>query len=316
MTTHLVVGAGPVGTAVARELVALGHDVVLASRSGRGVDVPGAVRTALDASDAAAVTRLAAGAAVVVNAVNPPDYHRWPQLWPPVAAALLAAAEDAGAVLATVSNLYPYGRPTGPMSETSPLQPADVKGEVRLRMWRDALAAHEAGRVRVVEVRASDFIGAGTGANSHTARLTRFVLSGRRAQVVGSPDLPHSWTHTVDTARTLVAAALDPGAHGRAWHVPTNPPRTQRELAGDLAATAGVPAVPVSGVPTIALRLAGIGDGRMRAVADSSYQFRTPFVIDDTAARARFGLRPTPWADVLEATVADVRHELAAAGAR
>jgi nucleoside-diphosphate-sugar epimerase len=316
MTTHLVVGAGPVGTAVARELVALGHDVRLASRSGRGRDVPGATRVALDASDASAVTRLATGAGLVVNAVNPPQYHRWPQLWPPVAAALLAAAENAGAVLATVSNLYPYGRPQGPMTEASPLRPADVKGEVRRRMWRDALAAHEAGRVRVVEVRASDFIGAGTGQNSHTARLARFVLSGRRAQVIGSPDLPHSWTYTVDVARTLVAAALDPAAHGRAWHVPTNPPRTQRELAGDLAAAAGVPAVPVSGLPTPVLRLIGIVDGRMRAVADSSYQFRMPFVLDDSAARTRFGLQPTPWAEALDVTVADVRRELAEAGAR
>ncbi|MGF1647609.1 MAG: NAD-dependent epimerase/dehydratase family protein [Kineosporiaceae bacterium] len=316
MTTHLVVGAGPVGTAVARELVALGHDVRLASRSGRGPDVPGAVRTAIDASDAAAVTRLAAGTDLVVNAVNPPQYHRWPQLWPPVAAALLTAAERAGAVLATVSNLYPYGRPDGPMSEATPLRPADVKGEVRRRMWLDALAAHEAGRVRVVEVRASDFIGAGTGQNSHTARLTRFVLSSRRAQVIGSPDLPHSWTYTVDVARTLVAAALDPGAHGRAWHVPTNLPRTQRELAADLAAVAGVPDVPVTGLPTIALRLVGVVDSRMRAVADSSYQFRMPFVIDDSAARSRFGLLPTPWADVLDVTVTDVRRELAETGAR
>ena len=34
MTKHVVVGAGPVGSAVARQLVERGEEVVLASRSG------------------------------------------------------------------------------------------------------------------------------------------------------------------------------------------------------------------------------------------------------------------------------------------
>jgi hypothetical protein len=48
------------------------------------------------------------GAAVLYNSANP-AYHRWPELWPPIAAALLEAAERAGAVLVTISNRYGYG---------------------------------------------------------------------------------------------------------------------------------------------------------------------------------------------------------------
>jgi hypothetical protein len=29
------------------------------------------------------------------------------------------------------------------------------------------------------------------------------------------------------------------------------------------------------------------------------YQLRAPFVIDDSAARAHFGLEPTPWEDLI-----------------
>ena len=38
-----------------------------------------------------------------------PAYPRWVTDWPPLATALLTAAERSGAVLATASNLYGYG---------------------------------------------------------------------------------------------------------------------------------------------------------------------------------------------------------------
>jgi nucleoside-diphosphate-sugar epimerase len=312
---QLVVGAGPVGTAIARELVALGVDVRLASRSGRGPQITGATRVAVDAADADAVARLADGTAVIYNALNPPQYHKWPVLWPPMAAALLSAAERSGAVLATVSNLYAYGRPDGPMSASSPLHPADVKGEVRRQMWLDALAAHEAGRARVVEVRASDYVGAG--ADSHTSRAAAALVSGSRARLIGDLDLPHSWTYTGDVARTIVAAAADDTAHGRAWIVPSNPPRTQREVMADMVRISGLPPVPISPTPTAMLRLIGVFQPVMRAVADSSYQFTVPFVVDDAETRSRFGLEPNPWDGMLEETLAHARAIAAPrAGAR
>lgn len=304
-TTHLVVGAGPVGTAIARELVAQGHEVRLASRSGRGTEIPGTTRVAVDAADGAALTRLAEGAAVLYNALNPVQYHKWPTLWPPMAAALLSAAERSGAVLATVSNLYSYGRPDGPMSATSPLHPADVKGEVRRQMWLDTLAAHKAGRARIVEVRASDYVGAG--ADSHVTRAADALVSGSRARMIGNVDLPHSWTYTGDVARTLVAAAADDAAHGQAWIVPSNPPRTQREVMADMVRISGLPAVPISPTPTGMLRLLGVFQPVMRAVADSSYQFTTPFVVDDAATRSRFGIEPSSWDDMLRETLDHAR---------
>jgi hypothetical protein len=71
------------------------------------------------------VAAAARGAAALYNAVNP-AYHRWPTDWPPVAAALLTAAERTGAVLVTMSNLYAYGRPAGPMTPETPLAATDA----------------------------------------------------------------------------------------------------------------------------------------------------------------------------------------------
>lgn len=304
MPHHLVIGAGPVGTAIARELVAAGHEVRLASRSGRGAAVPGADRVALDAGDAAAVTALAHSADVIYNALNPARYDRWASEWPPMAAALLTAAERTGAALATVGNLYGYGLVDGPMREDTALRPYEEKGAVRARMWRAALAAHRAGRVRALEVRGSDYLGAGA-RSSATIGMTA-VVAGRTARVLGSADAPHSWTYTGDVARLIVTAAADPDAYGRAWHVPTNPPRTQRELLTEMARLAGAREPRITESPDWLVRLIGLAVKPAGAAAKISYQYARPFVIDDTAARARFGLEPTGWHEVLAETVADL----------
>ena len=241
MALHVIVGKGPVGMTTAAELVARGHEVRVLSRSG-GQSTAEVEHRQVDATDAEALTAAARGAAALYNAVNP-AYHRWATDWPPVAAALLAAAERTGAVLVTMSNLYGYGRPSGPMTPETPLAATDVKGRVRIRMWTDALAAHEAGRVRVTEARAADFVGPQVPADhSHLTRQLPALRRGRRAWVIGDPDVPRSWAYLPDVAATLATLGTDERALGRAWHVPSTPPRSQRQALADLAAVHGRPA--------------------------------------------------------------------------
>ncbi len=308
-TVHVIVGAGSVGTAAALLLADVGHEVRLLSRSGTGPDHPGVQRIRVDAGDTAALTGLAAGATALYNCANPP-YHRWPQEWPPLAASILSAAEVTGAVLATVSNLYPYGPVRGPMSPRTPEAPSDSKARTRAAMWADALASHQAGRVRAVEVRASDYLDAG--AQSAVARQVPALLAGRRVRTVGDPDQAHSWTTTRDTAAALVAAAGDVEATGRVWHVPTNPPRTQREALADVARAAGVPLPRVSGVGESTLRLMGLFDPVVRELRGTLYQFTAPFVIDDSETRTRFGLVPEPWVAAVSRVAAEGRPAAAA----
>ena len=315
MARHVVVGKGPVGAATAELLAGRGHEVLVLSRSGgRSTD---AVRhAAVDASDVAALTAAVGRADVVYNAVNPPAYDRWTQDWPPIAAALLGAAESSGALLVTMGNLYVYGRPSGPMASDHPLAATDVKGRIRIRMWEQALAARAAGRVRVTEARASDFIGPTVPAGqSHLARQLPALRRGRRAWVVGDPDAPHSWSYVPDVAATLVLLGTDPRAEGRAWHVPTDPPRSQRQALADLAAAMGAPPARVSGLPWPVLRAIGAVQPQMREVVEIRHQWDQPFVIDSTATTETFGLRATPWADVVRASVAAPTAGTASEGA-
>ncbi|MFF2816824.1 NAD-dependent epimerase/dehydratase family protein [Kitasatospora cineracea] len=298
MSKHLIVGAGPVGSAAARLLADRGEEVVVVTRTGAAAGpLDGVRRLHLDAADTAALTAAAEGATALYNCANPP-YHRWAEVWPPLAASLLTAAERTGAVLATVSNLYGYGAVDGPMGPDSPLRPNSVKGGVRAAMWREALAAHRDGRVRATEVRGSDYLGPGVTAALDGRAFGR-ALAGRTVQVLGDPDAPHSWTSPADAARLLVTAAAEERAWGRAWHVPSNPPRSQRQVVADLCAAAGRPAPKVTAIPGPVLALLGLVNPTVRAVRETAYQFERPFVIDDTATREAFGLEPRPWERIL-----------------
>jgi nucleoside-diphosphate-sugar epimerase len=312
---HLIVGMGPVGSATARLLAARGEEVVLVSRSGATpataglTGLPGVRTVRLDATDADALGELATRAAVLYNCANP-AYHRWATDWPPLAAALLAAAERSGAVLATVGNLYGYGSVTAPMTEDTPLDPNSVKGRVRARMWEDALALHRAGRIRATEIRGSDYVGP-YAESPLGARVVPRLLAGRDVQVLRSADTAHTWTYTEDAARLLVTVGGEERAWGRAWHVPSNPPRTQREAVADLAEAAGVEPVGVREIPAVMLAALGLVNPTVRALREVSYQFERPFVMDSGAATAAFGLEPTPWTEVLRATADSYRSPAA-----
>lgn len=295
---HVIVGAGPVGRHLAQLLASDGEEVAVVTRSGTDTGIPGVRHLALDAADADALAEVTRGAVGLYNCANPGNYTQWERVWPPVASALLRVAERTGAIYAVTGNLYPYGPVTVPMTEQFPDAATDHKGRLRAKMWADAKAAHEEGRIRAVEVRGSDYLGSGVGANGLITRLVPAALRGRRVSVLDDASQPHSFTDVLDVARTLRAAVRDDGALGRVWHVPSNPPRTQAEAINDVMASVGRPAVRVSVMPTAAMRTLGLVWPLARELHELAYQRQRPYILDDSAARARFKLEPTPWQEV------------------
>ena len=296
---QLIVGAGVIGSSVARMLAESGEQVRLVTRSGSGPEHPAIERVAADASDAATLSRLAQGATVVYNCANP-QYHEWPTVWPPLADAMLAAAESAGAVLAITGNLYVYGPVDRPMTEDMPLAAPTVKGKVRVKMWRDALAAHRAGRVRVLEARASDFIAP---THSLMEMAVPALRAGKTVRLPAPLDIPHSFTYSGDVARTLITLAQEERAWGQAWHVPTAEPMTARELVDRLTRIGKFRPTRLAKYPELAIRASGLFDKFTREFIEMSYQFKRPFVLDSSRVADTFGLHPTNVDEALRTTL-------------
>ena len=290
MSQHVIVGAGAVGSATALQLAGRGDHVRIISRRGSGPEHPAIERVAADAADAQRLTELTAGAVALYNCANP-QYHQWLTDWPPLAAALLTAAERTGAVLVSMGNLYGYGAVDGPITQKTPLAATHPKLRLRAQMWQDALAAQHAGRIQTTEVRASDYIEQ-NGLLSYG--LGKPLLAGRRAYSPAPLDVPHSWTSIRDCAAALATVAADERAFGAAWLVPTGPALTLRQLTSRFAEVNGAPPAKVTAIPYPVLWTYGLFAPMVKELRTTRYQFTRPFVLDSSATTEVFGLEPTP----------------------
>ncbi|TDD57787.1 NAD-dependent epimerase/dehydratase family protein [Kribbella antibiotica] len=306
MTFSVVVGAGGTGRAVARLLADSGERVKLVTRSGSGPEHPGIERIAGDATAVDWLTSLSAGATTLYNCAMP-SYDRWPTDWPPLAAALLTVAERSGADYVMLGNVYAYGPVTGLVVEDQPSAPTTVKGAVRAQMWADALAAHEAGRVRVTEVRGSDFLGADT-MSVYNLLVVPAVLAGVATSYPADLDVEHSWTYVDDAARTMIAAARHDDAWGRAWHVPSVSALPVRALSAELAALASAPEPQVTELTLVELARLGTQDPITAELLEMQYLVRAPFLLDSTHSEAVLGVTATPLKAVLTETIDAHQH--------
>ncbi|MBM7519236.1 NAD-dependent epimerase/dehydratase family protein [Nocardioides nitrophenolicus] len=310
MSHHVVTGAGPVGSTVALQLADQGERVVLVTRSGSGPEHPLIDRRRADVGRPGAPDGLLEDALAVHHCVHASRYdaRTWRAELIPTERTLLEAAGRAGAVVVFPESLYAYGRVTGPITEDLPRAATTGKPGVRTELLR----ARAASSTPTVSVAASDFFGPRVLTSHAGERMLPTILAGRTLRVVGSLDQPHSFTYVPDLAAAMIRAAADPSLHGSFLHAPTAPALTQRALVAALAAAAGVPVPRLGTIPAGLLRAVGLVHRDTRELAELSYQFTAPFVLDSARSEERLGLRPTPFDAAVRETVAWWRARLSA----
>lgn len=308
---HVVTGAGPVGSTVAQQLADAGHQVRLLTRSGSGPVHPVIERRRVDVSQPAALREAFADAVAVHHCIHGSAYDArvWRAELPRAEHAVLEAAGAVGAVVVFPESLYSYGPVDGPMTEDLPRAATGGKLGVRTEL----LAQRDASATPTVSVAASDFYGPAV-RNAHAGeRLVPTVLGGRTMRVLGSLDQPHSFTYVPDLASAMITAAGRQDLWNSFLHAPTAAPLTQRRLVEMVAAAGGVRVPRMSAIPAGVLGAAGLVSREMRELAETSYMFTRPFVLDSSASEQRLGLSPTPVETGLAETVAWWRRQERAA---
>jgi nucleoside-diphosphate-sugar epimerase len=299
---HVVLGGtGGAGADTVKELVARGNRVRATSRTIPSSHDAVVEWMAVDALNAGDIDRACQGASVIYHCVNVP-YANWSTQLVPIAKATIAAAASARATLVVMDNLYMYGPPDGPMTETTPRRPAGKKGQIRAELENLYLDAHKSAKAKIVIGRASDFYGAH--ANSSVVMLVIDpMLRGKAASWIGSLDAPHTLSYLPDVAWGLVTLGERPDSLGQVWHIPADEPLTGRQLITMVADELGRP-VRSSVISKPMMVLAGLFNPQIREATEVFYQFAKPFVMDATKFTKAFGTRITPHPEALRATVA------------
>ncbi len=299
---HVVLGTGPVGKAVARELVKMGKSVHMVNRSGKAADLPASIEIHKgNVYDAASVAQVTQGATTVYQCAQP-AYHEWAEKFPSLQTAVLEGVAGNGAQLVVMENVYMYGDPNGrPMTEDLPYDAHTKKGKIRAAMSDALMNAHRSGQVRAAIGRASDFIGP-----EYTIGADQLIypaIEGKTANALGNLDMLHSFSYVPDVGKALAILGTHDESFGRAWHIPSPAPLTQRQLAALVYKEAGQPLKLRAGGRVI-LSVMGLFNLGVREVVEMLYEFEKPFILDSSRFEKAFGMKATPIEEAVRETVA------------
>ncbi len=301
---HLIFGAGPAACWTAQVLCQRGLQVKAVNRSGlRPALMPADVQMlAADVMDLRQAKTAAKDASVVYQALNPP-YSQWVQLFPTLQAHTVEAAMDAGARYVALENLYMLDAGCT-MTESSPVAPRSLKGQVRLSMHESLMRRHTQRDLQVAVVRASDFYGPGVTVSAMAERVFGNIVRHKKAQILIRGDLPHSFAYIKDVGQALAAvgSSADPHVWGNTWLTPHAPAPTQSDMIAVASQQLGRP-VPVMLTPPWILRTVGLFIPDAKASIEMLYQFSEAFIVDATRSQDQLKLKPTPLPEGVRATL-------------
>jgi nucleoside-diphosphate-sugar epimerase len=124
----------------------------------------------------------------------------------------------------------------------------------------------------------------------------------KKADFLGNPDLPHTYSYVPNIAAGLATLGTDERAIGQVWHLPGPESVTTRAILELIGTELGHP-VGVRTMPKLVLRTASLVSPMMRELAEMAYEFEEPFILDTTKFGATFGPSGTPLDTAIAETV-------------
>lgn len=186
-----------------KTVLVLGASGNFGSRAAEAFTAAGwTVRTYKRGSD---MTTAAKGAGLIVNGMNPPNYHHWDRLIPAITAQVITAAQSSGATVLVPANVYVYGRQPGPWGPATPQLPCSRKGAIRVAMEAEYRAASRKG-LRVILLRGGDFVDPVSAGTIWRMVMLKGLARGRLT-AMGDPSLRRAYAWLPDMARAAVELA-------------------------------------------------------------------------------------------------------------
>ncbi|MBC7479408.1 MAG: epimerase [Pseudorhodobacter sp.] len=151
------------------------------------------------------MVQAAQGADLIVNGLNPPNYHAWDRIIPEITAQVIATGLATGVPVLVPVSVYNYGTQPGPWGPDTPQRPVARKGAIRVQMEADYRAASERG-LKVILLRGGDFIDPQSPRSFWNMIALKSIAKGK----ITSPAPAHvkrAYAYLPDMARVAVALA-------------------------------------------------------------------------------------------------------------
>jgi nucleoside-diphosphate-sugar epimerase len=210
--------------------------------------------------------------------------------------------------LIVVSSVYSYGSPRTPkVAETHPREPRAKKGQLRKQQEDIALDVHQAGHLQAAVVHLPDFYGPHAGL-SIANPIFRAALDGKRADWLGSPDLPHEFIYVPDAGPVLLDLAARESSYGERWNLGGAATITARNFITRIFQLAGREPQ-FRSASKLMLRAAGLFNPFMRELVEMFYLQETPVILNDSKLHNHIETVPkTPYDEGIPATLEWMRH--------
>jgi nucleoside-diphosphate-sugar epimerase len=247
-----------------------------------------------DAMRAEDVRRAAAGAALIVHAVNPPGYRDWERLVLPMLRNSIAAARAVGARIVLPGTVYNYGPETFPLvDEAAPQRPLTRKGAIRAQM-EQALREAGADGVRSLIVRAGDFFGPRPGNNWFSQGLVKPGGAIKSITYPGAPGVGHNWAYLPDLAETVAQLLQREDRLGvfETFHFGGHWDADGTAMVGAIRQVLQQPALPVRSFPWAILTLLAPFKTLFREMREMRYLWRQPLQLDNRRLVDWLGAEP------------------------
>lgn len=224
----------------------------------------------------------------------------WQQQWPVIIQNVINVAKAHQARLIFFDNIYMYGLVNGTMTESTPYNPASVKGEVRARVADTLMSEIKAGNLNASIARAPDFYGA----ESLNSFLDGMVLSkfakNQRALWLGKTDRLHNFIYMPDAGKAMYLLGQHPESDNQIWHLPTAPALTGKQFM-ELAARVFEVAPKYITVNKLILRIGGLFNPMMKDMVEMYYQYDHNYNFNSSKFERAFNYNPISYQDGITA---------------